>query len=264
MKTSTQGKNKIKAAEAFREYAYPDPASALAKAFRSKDYGRKPFSEIAIPEKFKGLDARPWTVGYGFTEGVTSTSRTTRAEANVKLDIIIQEYEAAVNRALKITPTQNQFDAMMSLAWNIGVGAFARSSVVKAHNRGDYLSASRAFGLFNMANGTVSTGLTARRAIEAAEYLKDDTTLESEQPPEMPQAVDGERSLGASSINKASVAAGSTALVAAADQINTLASLKSGVDSLGDWILPVLLVAIVGLCGYIAWQRYNQRKQGWA
>jgi lysozyme len=39
---------------------------------------------------------------------------------------------------------------------------------------------------------------------------------------------------------------------------------KYSVSSLGDWLVPVLLVVVVVLCGYMVWQRVQQRKGGWA
>jgi lysozyme len=68
----------------------------------------------------------------------------------------------------------------------------------------------------------------------------------------------------ASPINRAGVVAGGTAAVATvAETARTVAEVKYSVASLGDWLLPVLLLVIVVLCGFVVWNRFNQRKEGW-
>ena len=80
----------------------------------------------------------------------------------------------------------------------------------------------------------------------------------------MPQSVDAESPMHASPINRAGVVAGGTAAVATvAETARTVAEVKYSVSSLGDWLLPVLLLVIVVLCGFVVWNRFNQRKEGW-
>ncbi len=85
--------------EGFREFAYPDPLSALAKSQPSKDWGFKPAREIARPgTNFD--EGKPWTVGYGFTHGVTPDSRMNRITADRKLEQEILEVDKALSVAL--------------------------------------------------------------------------------------------------------------------------------------------------------------------
>jgi lysozyme len=145
----------------------------------------------------------------------------------------------------------------------------AKSSVIKAHNRGDTQAAARAFGLWVKAGGKEWPGLVRRRAAEASLYLtpvKDDVSAPAEGPLlEMPQAVEPERKMSASEINKASVVAGGTAAVATvAETARTVADVKTSAENLGAWLVPALLVAVVALCGYIVWERVKQRAGGWA
>lgn len=65
---------------------------------------------------------------------------------------------------------QNQFDAMVSLAYNIGLGGFAGSTVLRDHNAGNHAGAQAAFGMWVKQAGKVLAGLTKRRAAEAAIY----------------------------------------------------------------------------------------------
>lgn len=53
------------------------------------------------------------------------------------------------------------------------------------------------------------------------------------------------------------------AVATVAETTRTIADVKYSTASLGDWLLPVALVLVVALCGYIVWNRYNQRKEGW-
>ena len=178
----TRGIQLVKKSEGFREFAYPDPASDLARAVRARKlkvrWGFQPARDIiaALPQDLQNLDGRPWTCGYGETKGVTLDTRWSEAEASSRLSRRYVEFETAVRRACTVDPGPNQLAAMTSLAYNIGLGwegavkpkgakdGFRQSSVLKAHNRGDTLAASRAFGLWNTANGKVEPGLTARRA----------------------------------------------------------------------------------------------------
>ena len=206
------------------------------------------------------------TVGYGFTHGVKMGDVMTRAEADARLIEELRPYERAVWQACTNEPNQNEFDAMVLLCFNIGIAGFRRSTVLKAHNRGDAQAAARAFALWNKSGGRVYEGLTRRRAEEAALYLRptpDDVSDGAEAA--MPQRIDSESRMSESPINRAGVVAGGTAAVATvAETARTVADVKYSVASLGDWLVPLLLVAVVVLCGYVVWQRVKQRKGGWA
>lgn len=222
------------------------------EGFRSTAY-----EDIAVP----GL----WTIGYGFTRGVRPGHTMTREQADERLRAEIAEYEAGVMRACKVPPNQNQFDALCSFAWNVGVSGMAGSSVIRAHNRGDQQAAARAFALWNKAGGRVWPGLTRRRAAEAALYLEPIYAPSEGPVVDMPQAIDPERPMAASEINRAGVAAGGTAALAAvAEATRTVADVRWSLASLGEWLVPVLLIAVAGICGYVVWQRWRQRRDGWA
>ena len=276
----TSGIQLIKKSEGFREFAYPDPASDLARAARARKlkvrWGFQPARDIiaALPQDLQNLDGRPGTCGYGETKGVTIDTRWSEPEAFSRLKRRYSEFESGVRAACTIPPGPNQLAAMTSLAYNIGLGwagktkppgakdGFRQSSVLKAHNRGDTLAASRAFGLWNKANGKVEPGLTARRAEEASIYLLDE---EPETEDLSPQAVEPESRMTESPINRAGVVAGGTAAVATvAETARTIADVKYSTQSLGDWLVPVLLIVVIALCGFMVWERVKQRKGGWA
>ncbi len=272
--------------ETFVGHAYPDPYSALGKALRSagrwREYLRAPF---AIPASMRHLSGAPWTVGWGFTRGVKEGDRMSRSEADARLAAELREYAAAVRAACVVPTNENELAAMVVLAYNIGIAGFQRSTVLRAHNRGDKAAAARAFRLWNKAAGEVSPGLESRRIAEAALYLRPvpgavetamvglgdavegagAPSVADADPVVLPQQVDPERPMAASSINRAGVVAGGTAAVATvAETARTVADVKYSAQSLGDWLVPVLLLAVVALCGYIVWERVKQRKGGWA
>lgn len=220
---------------------------------------------------YRCIAGRP-TIGFGTTKGVTQADvdnrRTiTQLEAERMLNDDLLEYERGVLAACTRVPNQNQFAAFVCFAYNVGVAGFRSSTALKAHNRGDDVAAARAMGLWNKAtlNGKkqVLAGLTRRRAAEAALYLE---------PPysralvaDMPQAVDPESKMTSSPINRASVVAGGAASIAALNEsLYAVRELKAGAADLGDWLVPVLLIAVVGLCGFVVWERLRQRAGGWA
>ena len=83
-------------------------------------------------------------------------------------------------------------------------------------------------------------------------------------PQDMPQTVDSEPRFTQSSIGKGSIIAGSTATVATvAETLNTVNMVKDTTHSLGDWMVPLLLVVVVIAIGYIAWERIQIRKGGY-
>jgi len=112
-----------------------------------------------------------WTIGVGHTAAAGPPVPEAGMEISheAALDLFktdLRQYVAEVNRAVKIDCTQNQFDAMVSLCFNIGVGGFAGSSVVRDLNEGDLDCAAQAFLLWDHPEE-----LLGRRRAEAAQFL---------------------------------------------------------------------------------------------
>jgi lysozyme len=104
-----------------------------------------------------------WTCGWGSTEGVTQHTVWTQDEADARFLADIAWVENCVNKAVTAQLTQNEFDALCSLCFNIGCPRFGSSSLVKALNNGDYDSAAKHFCDWNKQHGEVLAGLTNRR-----------------------------------------------------------------------------------------------------
>lgn len=83
----------------------------------------------------------------------------------------VVKYEDVVERHVKVRMTQYEFDALVSLCFNIGEGNFRKSSVVRFMNAGDKRTAANRFLAWNKAGGRVLKGLVTRRNSERAQFL---------------------------------------------------------------------------------------------
>ena len=72
---------------------------------------------------------------------------------------------------LKVSVNQNQFDALVDFAYNLGIGNLQKSTLLKLINNKDFVGASKQFKLWNKANGKVLNGLTKRRKEEEELFL---------------------------------------------------------------------------------------------
>jgi lysozyme len=135
MQTSEAGRNLIKQFEGVRLTAYRDSVGIL-------------------------------TIGVGHTANVFENETITPQEADEFLAIDLHNAEQAIHNNVKVPLNQNQFDALSSLIFNIGGGAFAKSTLLRLLNQGDYLGAASQFLVWNKTGGVESKGLTNRRYAE--------------------------------------------------------------------------------------------------
>lgn len=134
---------------------------------------------INLIKGFEGLEldaylcpAKVWTIGYGHTKGVKQGQRITTNQADELLKEDLEVFENAVNvQSLNIN--QNQFDALVSFIYNLGIGAFNRSTLLKKikENSNDPTIAYE-FSRWNKANGNVLSGLVKRRKAESTLYFQ--------------------------------------------------------------------------------------------
>ena len=255
MEVTNIGRSKLIAREGRRNYAYPDPASPLAKRVRSKYWGYRPARDILAnyKEDVHQLSGAPWTCGIGATgKDINIDTKWSDREVDRRFKEHLTHFSDAVNKLIKIDgTTASQFDAMVSLAFNIGVDAFAKSTALRKHNAGDFQAASRAFKLFNMAQGKVNDGLVARRADESAQYL----SVYDEPSVPLPATPDAERPLVKSEIN---IAAATTALTTGTAAVGSILDVINGRE------LTAILVVATLVCGAIIYWRWKQRDGGWA
>ena len=140
---------------------------------------------IAIPKQavdliknFEGLklssylcSANVWTIGYGTTringKAVTSGMTCTEQQAEEYLKNDLQVFAKAINRLVKVPLTDNQFSALLSFTYNLGVGALEKSTLLRRLNEGNYTAARNEFFKWVNAGGKQLPGLVKRRAAEA-------------------------------------------------------------------------------------------------
>lgn len=111
-----------------------------------------------------------WTCGWGETDGVTPSTCWTQQYADQCFRDSLARRAKAVRSMCTVEPTPLQLGALVSLAYNIGLAAFERSTVLAMHNRGRVAEAANAFSRWVMAGGRVLAGLQRRRLAEAALY----------------------------------------------------------------------------------------------
>ena len=110
--------------------------------------------------------ANVWTIGYGHTKNVKEGDCISQDQANCFLMQDLYSVERAIIRLVKVKINQNQFDALCSLIFNIGISAFNKSTLLAKLNNGDYVGAAEQFRRWNKVNNVVMAGLVRRRQAE--------------------------------------------------------------------------------------------------
>ena len=111
------------------------------------------------------------TIGFGTTSGVKLGDRTTPEKAlNVALRDV-QKFEGALKECVTVPLEQHEYDAYISLSYNIGSNAFCKSTLVRKLNTGDYEGACKEILRWDQFNGKPLAGLTKRRQEEHKKCL---------------------------------------------------------------------------------------------
>jgi len=168
MKTSQQGIDFIKSHEGFRAVAYDD---------------LQPNLTLTNETLIQGV----LTIGYGHTHNVNVGDIITEAEAEELLKEDLFFAESAVRDYVNVEVTQNMFDALVSIFFNVGShnlatkqypnNNFVGSTLLYKLNQSDYLACAERFKDFNKSGGQVLQGLVNRRSDEKEMFLKDMTVL---------------------------------------------------------------------------------------
>ncbi|MDH1725063.1 lysozyme [Acinetobacter johnsonii] len=117
-----------------------------------------------------------WTIGFGTTKypngiRVKKGDACTLDQAKAYMQNDLKSFEQTVNNTVKVPLNQNQFDALVSLAYNIGTNAFSKSTLVKKLNANDIRGAADQFDVWVNAGGKRMQGLVNRRAREKALFI---------------------------------------------------------------------------------------------
>ncbi len=148
------------------------PVGAIAPNCTSK-------AGIGLIKKWEGCrtdaykcPAGVWTIGYGHTATAKPDMMISHLDAEDLLREDLVRFEQAVASLVKVPLTQNQFDALVSFTYNVGTGAFRKSTLLVRVNAKHYNKASQQFRRWVTANGKELPGLVKRREEEEALFLK--------------------------------------------------------------------------------------------
>lgn len=107
-----------------------------------------------------------WTIGYGHTQGVKPDMVITQLDAERFLRQDLKRFEDAISTLVKVSLTPNQFSALVSFVYNVGINAFKNSTLLRKLNQKDYKGAANELLRWDKVNGKPLLGLTKRRIAE--------------------------------------------------------------------------------------------------
>jgi lysozyme len=107
-----------------------------------------------------------WTIGFGTTAGVKKGQTIDPVKALQRKLTDVQKFEGALKQCIKVPLHQHEYDAYLSLAYNIGPTAFCNSTLVRRLNAQDYAGACQQILRWDKAGGKPVRGLTLRREAE--------------------------------------------------------------------------------------------------
>lgn len=115
--------------------------------------------------------ANTWTVGFGTTRGVRPNTVITFKKALEEMEEDIQRIEGELKHSLLIPISQNQYDALVSFIYNIGIGAWRKSTLLKLINEAKLKEAANEFDRWSFVRKIMNKGLLERRRIEKEVFL---------------------------------------------------------------------------------------------
>lgn len=132
-------------------------ASALVGILLHEGYSDKAYTPVKgdVP-----------TIGFGTTGGVKMGDTIKPPQAVARALVDVQRFEGALKQCVKVPLHQYEYDAYVSLSYNIGSKAFCGSTLVKKLNAGDYAGACQQVLRWDKFNGKPLAGLTKRRQAE--------------------------------------------------------------------------------------------------
>lgn len=170
----------------------PPPLPAAAKpatpAASATATGKMSADGLKLLTSFEGLELGAyqdsvgvWTIGYGHTSmagppEVIPGLTITEAKANAILKQDLGQFEQGVRERVSVPLNSNQFSALVSFSFNVGLGAFGDSTLRRKLNSGDYGGAANELLRWDKAGGRSLPGLTRRRQAERALFLGEDYT----------------------------------------------------------------------------------------
>lgn len=210
--------------------------------------------------------AKVWTIGYGHTSAAGAPAvrrgmKITKARAEEILRADLAKYEAGVLAAVSVPITQGQFDALVSFAYNCGVGALRKSTLLKRVNAKQFDRVPAEFMKWTRGGGKELPGLVRRRRAECALWRgvgdapppKPDARVAPDEPKPTKKITQSREA-------NAAIAAGGAGAVAAATEILPHTSTLS--DALGRPALIALIVVVLACAAIWWWRRERLLEEG--
>lgn len=163
----------VKSYEGYSKIAYPDTASELGIRLRASRVALTHYTNLEGWEKISG---EPWTIGWGSTRYVDGTSvkagdSVSIHDADRLLNAVMQKMLNDAMKYVKVELNQNQIDAITSFVYNVGVGNFISSTLLRRINEKKFSEAADQFMRWRFAGGREYAGLVRRREAERKLFL---------------------------------------------------------------------------------------------
>jgi len=233
---------------------------------------------IAFIKRWEGVKlkaylcpANVWTIGVGHTAAMgepkpVSGMKITEAEADAILRRDLGSIERDVEKAVTVRLNQRQFDTLVSFVFNVGIGAFRKSTLLKKLNASRYDEVPSELMKWTRAGGRVVQGLVNRRKAEADLWRGAPTDQKPEA--DMPQRVDQPRKITQSKEGNAALLAGGAASITAASDVarqlnETGDNLTSIIDLLKNphFLVLILVVVVAGAIWF--WRKRRMDQDGY-
>lgn len=229
---------------------------------------------LALVKEFEGLrlkaykcPAAVWTIGYGHTSAAGSPEvspglEITKDEAEEILKRDMVQYEAGVEKLVKVELEQCQFDALVDFAYNAGVGALAKSTLLKKVNAEKFDEVPAEFMKWTKGGGKELPGLVRRRRAEVKLWRGLDTEkpIPVEEARAEPDAPAPKKSIIQSKEANGAVIAGGAGAIAVAQEVMPI--VREGGDLLsamsGTALVCLVIVAAAGAVWYFRKQRLDE------
>lgn len=194
------------------------------------------------------------TIGYGHTgQDVEPESRINKRQAHSLLVADLKRFEAAVDQAVKVALTDNQFGALVSFAFNVGVSGFRKSTLLRKLNQSDYDAVPEELMRWVHSKGRRIQGLANRRAAEAGLWSRGEFVSSRHVEPAAPSQTGGVATSG----GVGAVGAGAVA--------EAVAGVEKAGDAMSAGTIIQIAVGVVILVGaayalYRAWDKAGRPK----
>lgn len=183
------GKNTIKAFNQFSDDYYFGYPNLIGETKFNKLIQNPPTQKINraglnLIKEFEGFravaylcPAQVWTIGYGSTyypdrTKVKQGDRISTKEGEELLKVTVRDFENAINQYVRVPLTPNQFSALVSFAFNVGVSAFRDSTLLRKLNQKEYNEVHHQLMRWTRANKRILQGLVRRRLAESELFYK--------------------------------------------------------------------------------------------